>query len=74
MHATCQCAKCKKESAALDRFTERLLGPKERADLALAKRVCKWCKRGNDWDDRWEYVNGRRWYHKVCIDLMDMVS
>ena len=60
--------------AAVDRWFEKLMGKPEGAALALDKRRCNWCGRGNDWDTQWEYVNSRRWYHKVCIDLMDMIS
>ena len=60
--------------ASVDRWFETLMGKRERADLAPAKRICNWCGRSNDWDDRWEYVNLRNWYHKVCIDLMDMIA
>ena len=40
----------------------------------MSEPRCNWCRRGSDWDARWEFVNGKRWYHQVCIALMDMVS
>ena len=60
--------------ASVDRWFEKLMGKPEGAGLVPAKRRCRWCRRGNAWDKRWEYVNGRRWYHKVCVDLMDMIA
>lgn len=44
---------------------------KEPVGLPLDQRVCYWCGLGGG---EWEYVNGRRWYHKACIDLMDMLG
>ena len=37
-------------------------------------RMCRWCGRDSKWSPHWEFVNGKRWYHKACIALLDMVS
>jgi hypothetical protein len=42
--------------------------------LPVEQRRCQWCGRGSEWSERWEFVNGRRWYHEECINLLDMVS